>query len=149
MPPHFGTFLMMVNELDKRDGENVRECFKRVLVANRLAADEKRVVRRCLRKVNGPDVPFTLPATDPTQRREYLLRFVPAKRRAITVSKGDNLERIARAVYPKLSRWSALDLLVFINELPNADLIREGSTLYAYDYEIVNDQQASWVKAGQ
>ena len=102
-------------------------------------------MRISFRNKVGKDAPFTLPATDRAQTREYFLRFDPKRSRAVVVRKGETLLPIARRAYPQLSQWAAIDALAFINNLKNPESIRPDQTLIIYDYEIVKDVRASWV----
>jgi hypothetical protein len=52
------------------------------------------------------------------------------------------LGQIARKAYPKLSQWSGVDILVFINDLKSDDSIRAGQTLNVYQYKIVKNEPA-------
>jgi hypothetical protein len=147
-PPMYDSFVKIVHELASRGGKQVCLAFEEVLTQQKLDFREKSLVRESLRRDLNEDAPFTLPATDRAQSRQYLLRFNPKEDTKVVVNKGGVLLKIARKAYPQLSQWSAVDIVSFINDIQKTDSVHPNQILNIYKYEIVQDSPAPWTITG-
>ncbi len=130
-------FDQIETELFNRGGSVVAETLKPMLVANILKVEDKAKIRNFLIWETGADVPFSLPVTDRRQKNHIVLLFSPTESKTVVTKEGDTLVGIARQEYPKLSKWSGVDVISFINDIENPEYIHVDQKLKIYSYKLL------------
>jgi nucleoid-associated protein YgaU len=130
-------FDQVAQELFNRGGAVVVETLKPMLTANILEVDDKAKIRNFLIWETGADVPFSYSVTDKRQKNKIVLLFTPVASKTVITKNGDTLVGIAKQEYPKLSKWSGVEVISFINDIDDSEYIHVEQQLKIYSYNLL------------
>ena len=136
-------FDSVLSELLTRKNEKVAAIMGDLLLSEDLNENDRRTIWSALRQLWKKDFPVILQANNPSQDKNYLLKLTTDSYVEVEVKKGDTLLRLAKKAYPDLSRWSATGIIAFMNDFTDQELIKVGTKLRIYPYQILKDTPAS------